>query len=128
MDIDLVVDIQCKHVPLLVNMLEASYYIDRDMILEAIERRASCNLIHLESLLKIDVFILKSSSYDPLLEACANIKVTRLFLYMTEQHTHHWFSQLQPGNIKLGTGKRVIVKHGMLDTQHQITVPKYLDV
>ncbi len=63
-DIDLVVDIQRKHVPLLVNMLEASYYIDRDMILEAIQRRASCSLIHLESLLKIDVFILKSSSYD----------------------------------------------------------------
>jgi hypothetical protein len=62
-DVDLVADIRRKHVPLLVNLLEAVYYIDRDMILEAIQRRASFNLIHLESTLKIDVFILKSSPY-----------------------------------------------------------------
>ena len=63
-DVDLVADIQRKHVPLLVNLLESAYYIDRDMILEAIQRRASFNLIHLETTLKIDVFILKSTSYD----------------------------------------------------------------
>ena len=63
-DVDLVADIQRKHVPLLVNLLESAYYIDRDMILEAIQRQASFNLIHLETTLKIDVFILKSTSYD----------------------------------------------------------------
>jgi hypothetical protein len=62
-DIDLVADIQQKHVSLLVNMLESAYYIDRDMITEAIQRQASFNLIHLETTLKIDVFILKSTSY-----------------------------------------------------------------
>ena len=64
MDIDLVADIQRKHVPLLVDILEADYYIDAEMILEAIQRQASCNLIHLESMLKIDIFILKTGSYD----------------------------------------------------------------
>jgi hypothetical protein len=64
MDIDLIADIQRKHVPLLVNMLESSCYIDQDMILEAIQRQASFNLIHLESMLKIDVFILKMGNYD----------------------------------------------------------------
>ena len=64
MDVDLVADIQRKHVPLLVNLLENAYYIDRDMILEAIQRRASFNMIHLETTLKIDVFILKSTLYD----------------------------------------------------------------
>jgi hypothetical protein len=63
-DVDLVADIQRKHVPLLVNMLESVYYIDRDMLLEAIQRQASCNLIHLETMLKIDVFVLKSTAYD----------------------------------------------------------------
>ena len=54
MDIDLVADIQRKHAPLLVNLLESAYYIDRDMILEAIQRQASCNLIHLETMLKAE--------------------------------------------------------------------------
>ena len=63
-DVDLVADIQRKHVSLLVNLLETAYYIDRDMILEAIQRRASFNLIHLETTLKIDIFILKSTLYD----------------------------------------------------------------
>lgn len=33
-DVDLVADIQREHVPLLVNLLESAYYIDRDMINE----------------------------------------------------------------------------------------------
>lgn len=62
-DVDLVADIQPKHVSLLVKMLESAYYIDRDMLLEAIQRQASCNLIHLETMLKIDVFVLKTTAY-----------------------------------------------------------------
>ncbi len=63
-DVDLVADIQPKHVSLLVNLLETAYYIDRNMLMEAIQRQASCNLIHLETMLKIDVFVLKSTAYD----------------------------------------------------------------
>ncbi|MCP4405643.1 MAG: hypothetical protein GY801_51115 [bacterium] len=71
---------------------------------------------------------LRPAVLQPLLEACTNIKVKRVFLYMAEQHNHPWFRQIQIAGIGLGTGKRVIVKHGILDTQYQITVPKYLDV
>ena len=63
MDIDLVADIRRKDVALLVNMLQTTYYIDREMILEAIQRQASFNLIHLETMLKIDVFVLKGTPY-----------------------------------------------------------------
>lgn len=63
-----------------------------------------------------------------LLEACASIKVRRLFLFMAQRHAHPWFEKLDPGNINLGSGKRVIAKVGAFDPQYKITVPKsYLE-
>jgi len=64
LDVDIVADVKSHHVNLLVKMLEADYYIDAEMILEAIQRQASCNLIHLETMHKVDIFILKTSPYN----------------------------------------------------------------
>jgi len=47
MDVDMVADIKPRHVQSLVRMLEASHYIDAEMILDAIERRFSFNIIHI---------------------------------------------------------------------------------
>ena len=44
-------------------MLESSYYIDEDAILEAIRRHSSFNLIHLETMIKVDVFIVGDEPY-----------------------------------------------------------------
>lgn len=63
LDVDMVSDLKTQHVHSLVTMLEASYYIDEEMILEAIKNRASFNLIHLETMLKVDVFIVKEGLY-----------------------------------------------------------------
>jgi hypothetical protein len=63
-DVDLVAAIKSHQVRLLVKMLEPAYYIDEAMIIEAIQRQASCNLIHLETMHKVDIFILKSTPYD----------------------------------------------------------------
>lgn len=57
-----------------------------------------------------------------LLEQCNSIKVKRLFLYFAEKHEHQWFGQLKINRINLGTGKRVVVKNGILDKKYQITV------
>jgi hypothetical protein len=64
MDVDMVSDLKRQHVRTFVKMLESSYYIDENMILEAIERRASFNIIHLETMLKIDIFVAKNAPYD----------------------------------------------------------------
>ncbi len=64
MDVDLVADIKIPQVNLLVKALETDYYIDAEMIKEAIHRSTSFNLIHLETMLKIDVFIVKNQPYD----------------------------------------------------------------
>lgn len=64
MDVDMVSDLKAAHVRPLVGMLEPSYYIDENMILDAIKRRSSFNIIHLETMLKIDIFLAKSTPYD----------------------------------------------------------------
>jgi len=63
LDIDMVSDLKSENVHKLVKILEAAYYIDEDMILDAIQRRSSFNLIHLETMLKVEVFVAKEGLY-----------------------------------------------------------------
>ncbi len=58
-----------------------------------------------------------------LLSDCRSIKVKRLFLFMAEKNGHTWFNELDLDKINLGSGKREIVKSGVLDKKYQITVP-----
>lgn len=44
--------------------LEDTYYADADMMREAINEEASFNLIHLATMLKVDVFVCKSTPWD----------------------------------------------------------------
>ena len=64
MDIDLIAKIETKHVDNLVKTLEKNYYIDAGMITNAIQEKSSFNLIHLETMIKVDVFILRDQPYD----------------------------------------------------------------
>ncbi|MEZ4444863.1 MAG: hypothetical protein R3B72_37655 [Polyangiaceae bacterium] len=57
-DADLVAEIPGRLVEDLVSALEDRFYIDADMIRDAIARGASFNLIHYETAFKIDVFVL----------------------------------------------------------------------
>jgi hypothetical protein len=63
-DVDLIAKIKTKHVDNLVKALEKNYYIDAGMITNAIQEKSSFNLIHLETMIKIDVFILRDQPYD----------------------------------------------------------------
>ncbi len=64
MDADLVADIKPEQVPSLVASLEGEFYIDIEMILDAIQYHGSFNLIHLDTMFKVDVFILKQRPFD----------------------------------------------------------------
>jgi hypothetical protein len=64
MDVDLVANVEINQVNRLVKALETDYYINAEMIREAIHRRSSFNLIHLDTMIKIDVFIVKDRPYD----------------------------------------------------------------
>ena len=63
-DADLVAELRQEHVRPLVKRLEADYYIDEDAVKDAVRRRSSFNAIHLETMLKVDVFIPKSRLFD----------------------------------------------------------------
>jgi len=63
-DVDLIADIKIHQVDHLVKALKKNYYIDADMITNAINTTTSFNLIHLKTMIKIDVFIPKAEPYD----------------------------------------------------------------
>jgi hypothetical protein len=56
-DIDIVVVLWGKDVEGFVARFESSFYVDRDMVMDAIRRRASFNIIHLATMYKVDIFI-----------------------------------------------------------------------
>ncbi len=62
-DVDMVSDLKPQQITPLVEKLSSAYYIDKDMILEAINRNSSFNLIHLDTMIKIDVFMCKNEAY-----------------------------------------------------------------
>jgi len=64
MDIDLIADIKIDHIPLLVDHLQNEFYIDSSMIQDAITHQSSFNLIHLATMFKVDVFILKDREFE----------------------------------------------------------------
>jgi hypothetical protein len=57
LDVDMVANMNSDQAHALEKILENEFYIDTDTINEAITHKSSFNLIHLESMLKIDVFI-----------------------------------------------------------------------
>ncbi|NOY37523.1 MAG: hypothetical protein GXO83_08100 [Chlorobi bacterium] len=64
MDVDIIADIKVENISSLKQILENEYYIDERMIKDAVNRASSFNLIHLETMIKIDVFIHKHQSYQ----------------------------------------------------------------
>ena len=64
LDVDLVADLSDLHINALVQALHDAYYIDEDRVRDAVSRRGSFNVIHLETMIKVDVFVLKSRPYD----------------------------------------------------------------
>jgi hypothetical protein len=64
LDVDLVADLRLAHVVPLVETLRESYYIDEDAVRDAVVRRSMFNVIHLETMLKVDVYILTARPYD----------------------------------------------------------------
>lgn len=64
LDADIVADIKSEQVVYMEKLLKREFYIDTEMINHAILHKSSFNLIHLEMLFKIDIFILKDRPFD----------------------------------------------------------------
>lgn len=64
MDVDLVADLNPDHVAPFVAALQDSFYVDEPSVRQAIRRRSSFNLIHLETMVKVDVFLPRDRPFD----------------------------------------------------------------
>lgn len=62
-DADIAADIKKEHILPLKSFLDTQYYFDEEMIGDAIQRKSSFNLIHLKTMIKIDIFIHKNEPY-----------------------------------------------------------------
>lgn len=60
-DVDMVADLKPQHIAPLVRALETTFYIDADMVRDAIQRRSSFNVIHLATMFKVDIFVLQDN-------------------------------------------------------------------
>jgi hypothetical protein len=63
-DGDLVAELLPVHVAPLVAALRGAYYVPEGRIRDAVSRRASFNVIHLDTMLKIDVFVSRDRPFD----------------------------------------------------------------
>ena len=64
MDANILANIETKHVAPFVTAMQNQFYIDEQSLIQAIERRSSVNLIHLQTMFKVDIFVPKERPFD----------------------------------------------------------------
>ncbi len=94
-DVDVIAEIRPKDVPMLVELLKGDYYIDADMIKDAIRHRSEFNLIHLKTMFKVDVFLQKKRLYD--LEVRSRVQAGKL----SETQDDYQFFMESPEDVAL---------------------------
>ena len=62
-DIDIVIMIPLNAVDRFVKLFEADFYIDKDMAADAVRNQSMFNIIHLETVIKVDFIIRKNQEY-----------------------------------------------------------------
>lgn len=64
LDTDLVADLKLDQADAFVQALDPAFYVDLEMIQDAIRHRGSFNIIHRETLFKVDIFIKKQRPFE----------------------------------------------------------------
>ncbi|MCU0643691.1 MAG: hypothetical protein MUC94_05470 [bacterium] len=62
-DVDIIADIQEHHIDRLVEAFSDEFYIDREMIRESLKYKSSFNVIHLETMIKVDIYIFDDTPF-----------------------------------------------------------------
>lgn len=63
-DADLVAELGPRHAAPLAAALRGSYYVSEERVRDAVSRRGSFNVIHLETMVKVDVFVSRDRPFD----------------------------------------------------------------
>lgn len=64
LDVDIVADIDLDQIDEFIALLNDAFYYDTEMIRQAILQKSSFNLIHLNTMFKVDIFLLKRRPFD----------------------------------------------------------------
>ena len=64
MDVDVIVSLNLSHVDRMVKLLDEEYYVDSEMIRDAIQHKSTFNVIHHNTSYKIDFFISRATEYQ----------------------------------------------------------------
>jgi hypothetical protein len=56
-DSDIIAQMRPEHIQSFVSALDSEFYVDQEMIAESVQRHSSFNIIHRETMFKVDVFI-----------------------------------------------------------------------
>lgn len=96
-------------------------------ILELCDETPDSSLVHEANALMQGLATLRPQLVSTLLQHCGSIKAKRLFLALADRHHHAWVAHLDLQFVNLGSGKRVLVRGGKLNTKYQITMPADLD-
>ncbi len=90
MDADLVADLRLEHADPLVLALGNAFYADVEMICDAIRRHGSFNLIHLETMFKVDIFVTKPRAFDR-----AQLSRRQLYLLSDDPECHAYVTSAE---------------------------------
>lgn len=63
-DVDIIAEVRLDQVPAFVQSLKGAYYVDADMIKGAIRHRSEFNVIHLDTMFKVDIFLPRKRPFD----------------------------------------------------------------
>ena len=72
MDTDLVADLRLEHAEPLARALGGTFYVDAESIREAVLHQSSFNVIHLETMFKVDVVCCEKATVPPLANGTAH--------------------------------------------------------
>lgn len=92
-------------------------------ILEVMDELPSKESFHQVDVLMEGVSNLRPKCVATLLSCCRSVKTKRLFLWFADRHRHSWLSEIDISKIDIGSGKRMLVPGGKLDSKYLITVP-----
>jgi hypothetical protein len=62
--VDVVAELQAEQVAAFVQQLHAAYYVDLERVRAAVSMRQSFNLVHLATMVKVDIFIPEDRPFD----------------------------------------------------------------
>ncbi|GJM04774.1 MAG: hypothetical protein DHS20C09_07650 [marine bacterium B5-7] len=95
--------------------------------LELLDELPQKETFHLADVTMEGLSTISPRRMQSLLETTKSIKVKRLFFFFADRHHHRWLNQIDKKRIKLGKGKRMLVKGGKYLPEYQITVPETYD-